>query len=611
MKLKAVYALFVVFLALVPNVLLNQKIQVKATEVENPLTEVIDYHNGTVRTIIDYGNGTQDHTVEKKKRKTVTFHNNNASNLSLFLARSNESQGQTVQVTETKMMQEEVVMGFTKEILKERYQIIDVNVCVAYFRMSIDFDFEFGLRLPVNISVVYPSEVNFDGSIEEINVTINPIDKPSFDEFLCIYQISLIVEAGKLVWTPLPVWKIYGPYKVPVWGEDRSKSFRTPMGDNIAFPIDPWEVATIFDVDFVSIGFGVAPGFGSKKVTATASAFGDSNITGPKLIEWSEPNQTFSLEVRFGGINASSEGAKIRISDYRYYFTELALGVYLMVDFTSWIDWFIHDFDYLLFSIPMNWVYSYFGYYYISSERTVDLWFGPPDVRRDIAVTSVFCDVNTIRQGDIVNITVIVENVGESTEIFNVTAFYDDVPIATISNEILENGTSRTFHFTWDTSAVAAGSYIIRAEITQVPDEFDIYNNVRIDDTVTVRVLYELHVNVVDNMYKPISGAKVEINESTKFTSTNGSVTFLLSEGTYNIKVSKDTLNNTAEVNLDRDTTITIMLTAPPTIVGGQTIPMNPLITKPKLQILWTELTTLIVSLVAAIGFLKKKEKKQ
>lgn len=608
MKPKLVCALFVVLLTLVPSVLLNQEILVKADEgVENPLTEAIDYHNGTIRTIVDYGNGTQDHTVETTTRKTATFHNNNGSNLSLFLAKSSESRGETAKVTETKTMQEEVIMGFTKEILKERYQIIDVNVLVAYFRLKIDFDFEFGLRLPVNISVEYPATVNFDGSIEMLNVTIIPIDKPYFNEFLCIYQISVIVEAGKLGFFG---WDRYGPTKLPVWGKDSSKSFRTPMGDNIAFPIDPWKFFNIFDIRFVSIGLGAAPGFGSKKVTATASAFGDSNITGPKDIEWSEPNQTFSLEVQFGGINASSEGAKIVISDFRYYFTEFALRFYLMVDFTSWIDWLIKDFNVPLFEIPMSWVYKYLGYYYISSEQTVDLWFGPPDVRRDIAVTSVFCNVVEIRQGGLVNITVIVKNLGASTEIFNITAFYDEESIATISGEILENGTSRTFHFTWNTSGVPAGSYVIRAEATQVPDEFDIYNNVKVDGTVTVRVLYELRVNVVDGMYKPISGAKVKINGSTAFTATNGSITFLLPEGTYNVEASKDSLSNTAEVNLNRDTIITIMLTAPPTPVGGKATTINISTNKPEPPTLWIWLTILL-PLAATTIFVKFKKKKQ
>lgn len=607
-KLKAACIVFVVLLTLVPGALLNQEMLVKADEgVENPSTEVIDYHNGTIRTIVDYGNGTQDHTVETTTRKTVVFHDNNGSNLSLFLPRSNESQLQTAKVSKTEIMQEEVIIGFTKELLKERYQLIDLWVVVAYFHLWIDFDFEFGLRLPINISVEYPSAVNFDGSIEEINVTITPIDKPSFDEFLCIYQISAIVEAGILVWTPFPVWDRYGPYELSLWGEDRSKSFRTPMGDNIVFPIDPWEVLNIFDVSFVSIGFGVAPGFGSKKVTAEASAVGDASISGSKDIEWSEPNQTSCFEVQFGGVDPTSEGATITISDYRYYFTELALGIFLMIDFTSWIDWAIKDFNILLFTIPMNWVHDYLGYYYISSEQTLDLWFGPPDVRRDIAVTSVFCNVNEVHRGGLVNITVVVENVGVSTEIFNVTAFYDEEPIATISNEILENGTSRTFHFTWDTGAVAVGSYVISAEVTQVPDEFDIDNNVKVDGTVTVRVLYELRVNVVDGVYHPISGAKVEVDGSTKFTAANGSITFLLSEGTYDINASKDLLSNTAAVNLNRDTTITLMLSCAP--VGGKTIPITEFTAKSKLKILWLWLSTIILLTATTIGSLRKKKR--
>ena len=196
---------------------------------------------------------------------------------------------------------------------------------------------------------------------------------------------------------------------------------------------------------------------------------------------------------------------------------------------------------------------------------------------------------------------------GVSTEIFNVTAFYDEEPIATISNEILENGTSRTFHFTWDTGAVAVGSYVISAEVTQVPDEFDIDNNVKVDGTVTVRVLYELRVNVVDGVYHPISGAKVEVDGSTKFTAANGSITFLLSEGTYDINASKDLLSNTAAVNLNRDTTITLMLSCAP--VGGKTIPITEFTAKSKLKILWLWLSTIILLTATTIGSLRKKKR--
>jgi hypothetical protein len=279
-----------------------------------------------------------------------------------------------------------------------------------------------------------------------------------------------------------------------------------------------------------------------------------------------------------------------------------------MIDFTSWIDWAINDFNVLLFQIPMSWVYEYLGYYYISSEQTVDLWFGPPDVRRDIAVTSVFCNVSEIRQGGLVNITVIVENLGESTETFNITTFYDDEPIATILNEILENGTSRTFHFTWNTPHWNSASYVMRAEATQVPDEFD-YNNVKVDKTVTVRVLYELRVNVVDNMYKPISGAKVEIDGSTAFTPANGSITFSLPEGNYNVKASKDSLSNTAEVNLNRDTTITIMLTAPPPPVGGEATPIYIPMNNPETPTFWIWLTTIILSLTVTVAYVKKRKR--
>ena len=105
----------------------------------------------------------------------------------------------------------------------------------------------------------------------------------------------------------------------------------------------------------------------------------------------------------------------------------------------------------------------------------------------DIAVTNVVPSPTEVIVGDNVTINVTVENKGHFNETFDVTVYYDSTSIETKTDVSLENGTSTTLTFTWDTTDVAKGTYTIKAEASVVPDEIDPDDNTRIDGTVKIR----------------------------------------------------------------------------------------------------------------------------
>jgi len=95
----------------------------------------------------------------------------------------------------------------------------------------------------------------------------------------------------------------------------------------------------------------------------------------------------------------------------------------------------------------------------------------------DIAVISVKPSPTLVRKGELVNITVVVENQGTENETFDVTAYYDATAIENKTVTSLENGTSTTLTFTWDTTDITAGNYAINATASTVPDETETEDN--------------------------------------------------------------------------------------------------------------------------------------
>jgi hypothetical protein len=111
----------------------------------------------------------------------------------------------------------------------------------------------------------------------------------------------------------------------------------------------------------------------------------------------------------------------------------------------------------------------------------------------DVAVTAVSVSKNTAVRGELVYIYVTVENQGDYTETFNVTAYVDAWPVSmpqTIGN--LPSGESRNLTFTWDTEPAVGGYHGIKAIASTVAGELDAGDNTFIDGNVYVRFTAEI-----------------------------------------------------------------------------------------------------------------------
>ena len=104
-------------------------------------------------------------------------------------------------------------------------------------------------------------------------------------------------------------------------------------------------------------------------------------------------------------------------------------------------------------------------------------WFqNVATVTRDVAVTSVTCPTPVLA-GELVDITVIVENQGMVNEDFDVTCYNgtDAIDTKTVTN--LLPGATTSLTFTWNTAGVAEGTYTLSATASTVPGETDTTDN--------------------------------------------------------------------------------------------------------------------------------------
>ena len=104
----------------------------------------------------------------------------------------------------------------------------------------------------------------------------------------------------------------------------------------------------------------------------------------------------------------------------------------------------------------------------------------------DIAVTHVTAYPTYLIAGHTVTIYVKVVNEGTETETFDVTVKYNETEIETKTVTDLASGSSETLTFSWDTTGMSTGEYVIKAEATVVEGEVDTADNIYIDGTVSI-----------------------------------------------------------------------------------------------------------------------------
>jgi len=113
----------------------------------------------------------------------------------------------------------------------------------------------------------------------------------------------------------------------------------------------------------------------------------------------------------------------------------------------------------------------------------------------DIAVVSVTPSQTSVRLGELVNITVVVENQGLWSETFDITAYYDTTAIKTETNITIAAGANTSLPFTWNTTDVKEEvyaakykdkTYTINATASTVPGETATEDNTGISDVTVV-----------------------------------------------------------------------------------------------------------------------------
>jgi hypothetical protein len=87
----------------------------------------------------------------------------------------------------------------------------------------------------------------------------------------------------------------------------------------------------------------------------------------------------------------------------------------------------------------------------------------PPPEEHDVEAVSQVASATEVMPGDVVAIDVTVTNNGDSTETFDLTCYYDSVPIGIVLVVDLAPGESRVVTFTWDTTGLPNMGYAITA----------------------------------------------------------------------------------------------------------------------------------------------------
>jgi len=103
-----------------------------------------------------------------------------------------------------------------------------------------------------------------------------------------------------------------------------------------------------------------------------------------------------------------------------------------------------------------------------------------------VTVVSVTPSTNEIYEEQTMNITVVVQNNGNFTETFNVTAYANATIIQTLTVSDLAPANQTTLTFLWNTTGVSLGNYTMSAEASVVPGETYATDNVKVNGTVNV-----------------------------------------------------------------------------------------------------------------------------
>jgi len=111
----------------------------------------------------------------------------------------------------------------------------------------------------------------------------------------------------------------------------------------------------------------------------------------------------------------------------------------------------------------------------------------PPPIVHDVTVINIVPSTTMVYVGDMTSINVVVKNVGDFVETFNVTLHYDTFSVGTIYVNDLASQAEKTLTFHWNTQGLPEQTFVLSAVASAVPNEENLANNRYIDGTVTLR----------------------------------------------------------------------------------------------------------------------------
>jgi len=140
----------------------------------------------------------------------------------------------------------------------------------------------------------------------------------------------------------------------------------------------------------------------------------------------------------------------------------------------------------------------------------VDGVFGYP---RDLAVIELAASSSSVPAGEPVSLNATIRNKGIVDETFNITVYRNSTVIDTRTDLTLDSEASTSVIFVWNTTGVAAGGYIMKAEVSVVSGENDTVNNVFEDGIVTIQLVHDVAITGVTVFPSSVSsGGVVSIN---------------------------------------------------------------------------------------------------
>jgi len=105
---------------------------------------------------------------------------------------------------------------------------------------------------------------------------------------------------------------------------------------------------------------------------------------------------------------------------------------------------------------------------------------------RDVSIAEINPSNTWTYQNWTVSINVVAKNLGNTSESFNVSVYYNETLIGVYPVTNLAPATQTTIIVEWDTTGIPEGIYQLKAEASLVPYEYNITNNALINGTIIV-----------------------------------------------------------------------------------------------------------------------------